>query len=781
MLGSTYTRDEPGVHFDTIRVQAHVCWRVEGGNDCGRLAGRPRGNNSVISGGKSHEYGPIGEREFLASVAMDNLPARVAIIDESGAIVSANKVWHEFAATSDGAASATEGVNYLRACEAATGDCAREAARFAEGIRSVLLGQRQEFTMDYPRHSPGERRWFVGSVVRLLVHDARWAVITHEDITGRKLAEESLLWSEARNRAMLEAVPDLMFLISRDGKYLDFHARDEGELYVSPEEFIGRNLREIMPPELAQLMLDGIARALDTGETQLIEYSLPMPDGKLDFEARLVASGPSEILSVVREVTGRKLAEQKLRESEERFRLLAGNARDVIFSYRLVPALGYDYVSPSVETLTGYTPEEYYTDPMLSFRLIHPEDRPLVEAMAEVPDSTLLLRCRHRDGRLIWIEQRNMPVRDESGNLVAIEGIARDVTRRKLAEREREQLLAREQAAHQHLEVILDNLGEGVLVIGSGESVLFANTSARAMLGMTDGSTSAELPDPCEDFSLRDAVDRCALNGEVIEARARCGERLLQIRLDRLAGPQANEVLVVLQDLSEGHRLEANQQRFLSNAAHQLKTPLTVILGAAELLASGGDEDSALRKRLLNHILSESRRMERLSDVLLRLAHIGWGEREPKFDQLNLRDASGYAAELVEPIAESAGLGVAVEGEEAYVRADSEWLQEVLLVLLSNSIQHSVRGGHLRLIVSGATVTVEDTGVGISPEDIPHIFERFYRGRGSSEGFGIGLSICKELTERMGGSISIRSQEGVGTAIKIRLPEVGEGVTDTPR
>ena len=75
---------------------------------------------------------------------------------------------------------------------------------------------------------------------------------------------------------------------------------------------------------------------------------------------------------------------------------------------------------------------------------------------------------------------------------------------------------------------------------------------------------------------------------------------------------------------------------------------------------------------------------------------------------------------------------------------------------------------------------MEDAGVGITPEDLPHVFERFYRGRRSSEGFGLGLSICKELTERMGGSIYIRSREGVGTAIKVALPEVGDGATDTP-
>jgi signal transduction histidine kinase len=125
----------------------------------------------------------------------------------------------------------------------------------------------------------------------------------------------------------------------------------------------------------------------------------------------------------------------------------------------------------------------------------------------------------------------------------------------------------------------------------------------------------------------------------------------------------------------------------------------------------------------------------------------------------------------MEPLIESAGLRLSIEGERACVRADPEWLQEVLLVLLSNAIKNSIRGGDIRLRVRGSTVAVEDEGAGISSIDLPHVFERFYRGKGSSEGFGLGLPICKELTERMGGSISIRSREGVGTEVKVELPK----------
>ncbi len=101
--------------------------------------------------------------------------------------------------------------------------------------------------------------------------------------------------------------------------------------------------------------------------------------------------------------------------------------------------------------------------------------------------------------------------------------------------------------------------------------------------------------------------------------------------------------------------------------------------------------------------------------------------------------------------------------------------QEVLLVLLSNAIKHSSRGGEIRLRPREGTIIMEDEGTGISPADLPHIFERFYRRKGSSEGFGLGLSICRELVQRMRGNISISSREGVGTAVKIELAEVDAG------
>lgn len=133
-------------------------------------------------------------------------------------------------------------------------------------------------------------------------------------------------------------------------------------------------------------------------------------------------------------------AEQALRESEERFRELAENATDVICRYRVAEPRGFEYVSPSVTEITGYTPEEHYADPDLRMRIVHPEDRPVVEAVlrGEGPPSARM-RWVRKDGRVIWTDSRMRVIRDEQGRPVVIESITREVTDLVLAEQDLEE------------------------------------------------------------------------------------------------------------------------------------------------------------------------------------------------------------------------------------------------------------------------------------------------------------------------------------------------------
>lgn len=326
------------------------------------------------------------------------------------------------------------------------------------------------------------------------------------------------------------------------------------------------------------------------------------------------------------------------------------------------------------------------------------------------------------------------------------------------------------------LDAILNNLSEGVVAVDLDGRVIFTNHAARELLGIRGEEPLERLPDLWKEFDLPSAAARCAHEGECGIARVGEDGGRFQVRLEYL--PEFDEhrggALVVVEDLSESRRLEMSQQNFLANAAHELKTPITSILGAAELLLTGDDENPETRRRFLNHISSEAERMRSLSETLLQLARTGWDRREPEIRSVDLADAAREAAGRMTPFAESAGVQLLVSGGGGRARADSGWLEQALLVLVGNAIRHSGKGDTVQLEVSGRAVYVVDEGVGISEEDLPHVFERFYRGKERSGGFGLGLSICKELVERMGGSVSIESEEGIGTRVKIELPEAGD-------
>ncbi|HSQ19586.1 MAG TPA: ABC transporter substrate binding protein, partial [Blastocatellia bacterium] len=151
------------------------------------------------------------------------------------------------------------------------------------------------------------------------------------DITERKLAEEALRKAEERDRAILNAVPDLMFVQTRDGVYLDYHAKDSQDLLVPPGEFLGKNMREVLPPELTDQFAACFERAEELGEPQILEYKLTINETDRWFEARMVRSGEN-ILTVVRDITQRIFIEEAIKRNEAQLAGIIGSAMDAIIT-----------------------------------------------------------------------------------------------------------------------------------------------------------------------------------------------------------------------------------------------------------------------------------------------------------------------------------------------------------------------------------------------------------------------------------------------------------------
>ena len=241
----------------------------------------------------------------------------------------------------------------------------------------------------------------------------------------------------------------------------------------------------------------------------------------------------------------------------------------------------------------------------------------------------------------------------------------------------------------------------------------------------------------------------------------------------------ANGVIILLQDITEHVKLDNMRKEFVADVSHELKTPITSIIGYADTLLET-DYDKKTQEQFLNVISSESRRMATLVSDLLTLSRYDNNKNKTEITEIDLGELTKKCLEKLKMEIEKKQHKVEcfVTADVPLVKVDKYGIERVILNILTNSIKYTKQNGNIKIYVgfvyNDAYIKVIDNGIGIPEDDLPRIFERFYRVDKARArelgGTGLGLSIAKEIIEQNNGSINIKSEFGKGTEVVIRIP-----------
>jgi len=333
-------------------------------------------------------------------------------------------------------------------------------------------------------------------------------------------------------------------------------------------------------------------------------------------------------------------------------------------------------------------------------------------------------------------------------------------------------------------EAILASMVEGVLAVDSSLRITFANDSfARAVGGLNPIPAKMPLVEVVRAPELRELLAGVLGTGQSVKKRMQlpAAERVFEVQAAPLTSGSARGAIAILHDITDLERLERIRRDFVANVSHELRTPLTAIRGYTETLLEGALEDQENNRRFLEIIKAHAIRLNNIASDLLTLSGLeGAGKARPDPEPVSVRGAIESAMRTLEAEARLRGVSLGCgRMEDLQVLGDRLQIEQALVNLLDNAVKFNRPSGEVLLEVTRVgegrvKITLTDTGIGIPYEDLPRIFERFYRvDKARSRevgGTGLGLSIVKHVIERMNGTVSVESQLGKGSTFTLILP-----------
>lgn len=337
------------------------------------------------------------------------------------------------------------------------------------------------------------------------------------------------------------------------------------------------------------------------------------------------------------------------------------------------------------------------------------------------------------------------------------------------------------------LESLFSGMSEGVMVLDAENRIESVNRGMEEMTGLPRGEVIGKtLLEAFRNIGLHDALERFREKKETVYEEIGLGDDrsvVMDATISAIQGEGGGErkTMLVFHDVTRLKKLERVRTDFVANVTHEIRTPLTAIIGFAETLQQGAVDDRGKALEFLRTIRENAERLNRLVDDLLTLSGLELGEAKLHLEGVRIEEALDQVLAVVETRAAEKGLAIRKEiaGKLPLILADRDRLAQILINILDNAIKFTPVGGTIAIAASPGeedflTVRIADTGVGIPKGEIPRLGERFYRADKTRSrepgGTGLGLSIVKHLMMAHGGRVIIDSTLGHGTTVSLHFP-----------
>jgi len=635
---------------------------------------------------------------------------------------------------------------------------------------------------------------------------------------GRDRSQRRLAEAETRFRTLVENIPAVTYVhapVETDGVFW-VSPQIEAMIGYTPEEWTTRPSTWIsaIHPDDRERVLAEDRRTDETGESFSIEYRQIAKDGRVVWvrdEAVLVSDeqgSPMYWQGVRLDITRQKEAEHKVREAEERYRTLVETVPAITYIDRVDDVASSVYISPQVERVLGFTPEEWVARPEVWSEGVHPDDRQRVfEGVSrhneEGEPFRAEYRVRHRDGHWVWVRDEALILRDDRGVPRFSQGVMFDISEQKAAEAELRETQERFQALVEHIPAVLyvelpDPSAPSIYIAPQIEQ-LFGVTSeeyitrpelwfellhpddrevavARYEHALSDGvAWSSEYRVVRPDGTTVWVHDEASLLLDE-EGRPRLVQGVMFDVTERKLAEQA------LRDSEQREREAADRLRaldemkntFLAAVSHELRSPLTSILGLSLTLERQDALSPGDRADLLGRLATNARKLDRLLKDLLDIDRLNRGIVTLKE---RWTDVGALARRTVQSLEVLADRTVIVEADPVSVPCDAAKIERIVENLVVNAARHTVDDARIWLRVraqdGGALIIVDDEGSGVPDELKQAIFEPFRQGptqNPATPGTGIGLSLVGRFAELHGGRAWVQDRDGGGASFRVFLP-----------